>query len=667
MTPKAASIKAESLDRDGLKSKIVPSSPLIGNGKVVSDTDPLIPLLKKYNATFDNLDSQTPIPQKHARSSSDSESIDVGNEQISPSFARTRSEGLQVDHATYNKLSLNKKKLLKSGISRFRRPSSSKKNSSKAASPALTNLNDMVKNNNSLSACTSAPSSASSSRDINKLLDAIGNSFRLQSPDIPGSVADQIYDENKNNSKGQETSNSSDSDFSSDLGDLSELIEKKTISQLNRKPPVNELIKDNSKDDDFDDDKFSDEIDMVELDTFFKKKSQNESTAMKGETKKEKIPTTLKKLEDEFGDHAFSSDNSTEDDDEELCQIMNKLSQKKSIAAKKSPADSETLLARSDRNNVAIFQTGVKRFDTPDYLKSFKDNKTEQKNLAKSALQKPNCHRYQVLDVLKAKYTKNNRTKEQLIITVMKPDNSVDKVLVRDLWATLEIAKNDVIHIIGSNPKIVDNDNNLLIWNPDIMISATNTGQALDCSRKSVLNSKLAFPGDSSVPLIVGNIVHSLFQECLSKNNTSLEFINESLENLLQSNLIDILSINETLQRIKDEVNMHIPYIQNWYSTFINDDARAIIVTEGQKEKSNMSISNILDVEENIWSPMFGIRGLIDVTVEAHLKNSNYDGKFVTPLEIKTGGREYLNHRAQTSLYTLLINERYDMDRYEKT
>lgn len=79
-----------------------------------------------------------------------------------------------------------------------------------------------------------------------------------------------------------------------------------------------------------------------------------------------------------------------------------------------------------------------------------------------------------------------------------------------------------------------------------------------------------------------------------------------------------------------------------------------------------LAITQLHDVEEDIWSPTYGLKGKLDATVQAlisspsTLQTRRSTTTHPTPLEIKTGraiaGSE---HRAQTILYTLLASERY--------
>ena len=74
-----------------------------------------------------------------------------------------------------------------------------------------------------------------------------------------------------------------------------------------------------------------------------------------------------------------------------------------------------------------------------------------------------------------------------------------------------------------------------------------------------------------------------------------------------------------------------------------------------------LRIAEILDIEENIWSPKYGLKGKIDIS--AHIFESG-PKSYPAPIEIKTGKNTHssssgLSHRAQTSLYTLMMNDRY--------
>ena len=75
-----------------------------------------------------------------------------------------------------------------------------------------------------------------------------------------------------------------------------------------------------------------------------------------------------------------------------------------------------------------------------------------------------------------------------------------------------------------------------------------------------------------------------------------------------------------------------------------------------------MAITKLLDVEEHVWSPMYGLKGNIDATVEVSMQDGKVVRKLTVPFEVKTGKHANSNHMAQTALYTLLLSDRYDID-----
>jgi DNA replication ATP-dependent helicase Dna2 len=81
--------------------------------------------------------------------------------------------------------------------------------------------------------------------------------------------------------------------------------------------------------------------------------------------------------------------------------------------------------------------------------------------------------------------------------------------------------------------------------------------------------------------------------------------------------------------------------------------------------KPKVCVNKVLDIEEHVWSPTYGLKGNIDATVQVRIEEDpDVPPKtLIVPLEVKTGKNTSLvNHRAQTMLYTLLMSDRYDVD-----
>jgi len=73
-----------------------------------------------------------------------------------------------------------------------------------------------------------------------------------------------------------------------------------------------------------------------------------------------------------------------------------------------------------------------------------------------------------------------------------------------------------------------------------------------------------------------------------------------------------------------------------------------------------MCVNKLLDVEEHVWSPMYGLKGNIDASVQVTMVDDTKHKTLTVPFELKTGkNTKNAMHRAQTALYTLLLSDRY--------
>ncbi|RKP27096.1 hypothetical protein SYNPS1DRAFT_13204, partial [Syncephalis pseudoplumigaleata] len=79
-----------------------------------------------------------------------------------------------------------------------------------------------------------------------------------------------------------------------------------------------------------------------------------------------------------------------------------------------------------------------------------------------------------------------------------------------------------------------------------------------------------------------------------------------------------------------------------------------------------VAINKVLAIEEGIWSPTYGIKGVVDASLEiayttVKQRRASTGRVAIVPLEVKTGrASNYIAHQAQTLLYTLLMSDRYN-------
>lgn len=88
------------------------------------------------------------------------------------------------------------------------------------------------------------------------------------------------------------------------------------------------------------------------------------------------------------------------------------------------------------------------------------------------------------------------------------------------------------------------------------------------------------------------------------------------------------------------------------------------IVKDRNGAQALLCVNKLLDVEEKVWSPIYGLKGMIDATVQVVMQDGVEERTLTVPLELKTGRFPNAAHKAQTALYTLLLSDRYGMPHY---
>lgn len=283
----------------------------------------------------------------------------------------------------------------------------------------------------------------------------------------------------------------------------------------------------------------------------------------------------------------------------------------------------------------------------------------------KLACSRSNLKRYKITHIFKTSFKMENKVRQQTILTVKDTLSKESKLVLRGEYTSLNLAIGDIVNVVVTDPlnaSVIDDTKNMLIWHPDVLVSSTTVSQQLSCPRKSVLTDKFKFPGYTSLPLIVGIIVHEIFQACFLSENWTLEYMEDLMNTMIDENLVNLYSIGSNEETARSEIGQSLPYLKDWFLKYykVKGQSKQKIATTARNEVY-FAVNKALDIEENIWSPMFGLKGKVDVTLEGLIKSNESLGNLLIPMEIKTG-KEYLSHHAQSSLYALLFKDRYDID-----
>ncbi|KHO11767.1 hypothetical protein MAA_10711 [Metarhizium robertsii ARSEF 23] len=254
-------------------------------------------------------------------------------------------------------------------------------------------------------------------------------------------------------------------------------------------------------------------------------------------------------------------------------------------------------------------------------------------------------------------------------ILIIQADNSkvTRTVHLRGAWFETPAHTNSYVHVIGSfsarGQCIIDDAQNLLILHPDQLISSTVVADSFGCMRRAVLQDRVKATSEASPPLVYGTMLHEIFQEALMANQWDLPFLGCIIDKITENHVEDLYTIKVGLPSAKEHLLSKMTELSYWAKAFVapkpQDDA---VVEDRNGKKANMAITKLLDVEEHVWSPMYGLKGNIDATVEVAMSDGEQTRTLTVPFEVKTGKHANSSHMAQTALYTLLLSDRYDID-----
>ncbi|XP_023571959.1 DNA replication ATP-dependent helicase/nuclease DNA2 isoform X1 [Octodon degus] len=280
-------------------------------------------------------------------------------------------------------------------------------------------------------------------------------------------------------------------------------------------------------------------------------------------------------------------------------------------------------------------------------------------------------NRYLVLAVDFVK-NKEGSYEKHLIVTASWSLERKEQCILRNDWCSVPVQPGDIIHLEGDcsyDTWIIDKDSGFLILYPDMLISGTSIASSIRCMRRAVLSETFRGSDLATRQMLIGTILHEIFQKAIT-NSFAPEKLRELAFQTVQEirHLKEMYRLNLSQDEIKQEVEEYLPSFSKWARAFMHKSVSAdfpqmqlSLPSDGSNSNStcNIEVISSLDIEESIWSPRFGMKGKIDVTVGVKIHRGCKARYKIMPLELKTGKESNsIEHRGQVVLYTLLSQER---------
>jgi DNA replication ATP-dependent helicase Dna2 len=106
-------------------------------------------------------------------------------------------------------------------------------------------------------------------------------------------------------------------------------------------------------------------------------------------------------------------------------------------------------------------------------------------------------------------------------------------------------------------------------------------------------------------------------------NRWDTEWLRELIENVAMRHLEDLYTIKLQIPQAVEYLQSKMPELQSWAELFVSSQPkREAVVRAGNGETASMCVSKLLDVEEHVWSPMYGLKGNIDATVQVTMQDA---------------------------------------------
>ncbi|KAK0117680.1 Tripartite DNA replication factor [Cadophora gregata] len=283
--------------------------------------------------------------------------------------------------------------------------------------------------------------------------------------------------------------------------------------------------------------------------------------------------------------------------------------------------------------------------------------------------QKAAIQRYLVTTIIESEFENvRGRMQQEKVLILQAEGSKIPRAVhLRGIWVETPVTVQAFVHVIGlfdnHGQCVVDDNVNLLILHPDHLISSTVVADSFGCTRRAVLQDRVKATSDSSAPLVYGTILHEIFQAAMLENRWDSEWLGTLIEKTAIRHLEELYNIKKQVPDAVEHLTSKMPELQGWAELFIssqpNPDAK---VKANNGETATMCVSKLLDVEEHVWSPMYGLKGNIDATVQVTMQDGAEHRTLTVPFEVKTGKNPSAAHRAQTALYNLLLSDRYDVE-----
>ncbi|NXM66672.1 DNA2 nuclease, partial [Serilophus lunatus] len=181
-------------------------------------------------------------------------------------------------------------------------------------------------------------------------------------------------------------------------------------------------------------------------------------------------------------------------------------------------------------------------------------------------------NRYRVLEV---STIQRNGSDPEKHLTIAATHSLEDKELciLRNGWESVPVVPGDIVHVEGecsSGTWLINDQSGYLVLYPDLLLSGTTVSSSIRCVRRAVLSERFRGSESGSQQMLVGTILHEIFQQSVT-NNLTQEKVQELAKKIVfgQKYLKEMYHLNLKEAEIMQEVEEYLPSFLKWAEDFM--------------------------------------------------------------------------------------------------
>ncbi|NXP97282.1 DNA2 nuclease, partial [Vidua macroura] len=181
-------------------------------------------------------------------------------------------------------------------------------------------------------------------------------------------------------------------------------------------------------------------------------------------------------------------------------------------------------------------------------------------------------NRYRVLEVSVIQRNGSDPEKH-LTITASPSLEDTELCILRSGWESVPVVPGDIVHLEGecsSGTWVIDAQSGFLVLYPDLLLSGTTISSSIRCMRRAVLSERFRGSESGSHQMLVGTILHDIFQQSVT-NNLTQEKVRELANKIVygQKYLKEMYLLNLKQAQIMQEVEEYLPSFIKWAEDFM--------------------------------------------------------------------------------------------------